>query len=205
MLKNSTLVYLGLLFSLYMVFIATYEFSGSTIKTHFLMESPLRIAWSKLESGLLIITGIYFVAVLAGWGIASVWSWIYLKGVTVEVPGINYSLNRITCSIMISYLVIILFSLLGYALGLLLRHMAITVGVTLVLHLLIPSLGKYDYKNLIITVYKSAYQLEQGIAMNYYPGVSVVTALLILFAYICGIVLFAYLRFYRNWKQGQNW
>lgn len=205
MLKNSTLVYLGLLFSLYMVFISTYEFSTNMVKTHMLIESPLHIAWSKLQSGLIIITGIYFVGIVISWLIASVWSFIYLKNVAVEVPMIVYGLKTIMKSVFISYLVIILFSILSYSLGLLLRHMAVAVGVNLMLHLLIPSFGKYDYKNLVMAVYKSAYQLEQGTALNYFDGVTPVVAFLIVVAYACIIFILAFLRFYKNWRSGQNW
>ena len=205
MLKRSTLIYLGLLCSLYMIFMSTYDFANNTLKTHMLIESPLQIVWSKFISGLIIITGIYFFALAFSWLITSVWSSIYLKKIIIEETVTVYGIKMIIKSILVSYLVIMLFSIISYALAFLLRNMAVAVGVNIMLHLLIPSFGKYDYKNLIMTVYKSAYNLEQSASLNYYDGVNSITAFIMVILYACIIFMVASIRFYKNWRNGQIW
>lgn len=204
-LKKSTLVFLGLLFSLYMVVISTYEFSTNTLKLHMLGCSLKKLIISKLQAGLIIISGIFFSSTFISWIISSIWSIIYLKNVNNNLSPKIYSPQQQFKSILITYIILLLFGLISFATGILVHNMATTVGIILLTHLLIPSLGKYDYKNLILTLYNQAYPLDISIKANYLSGLDPINAFFILLIYSILIFILAYIRFFKQWKNGHNW
>lgn len=189
LLENSTLVFVGLLVGVYMIFLITYEFSEKTIKTRLLIDSPIRILLSKLISGIAIITLVYFSSLLISWVISFAWAEQAVSKVDVSIDLIKFSLGKVLISIFVSYLISLLFSLLGFAIGLLLRKMSLSVLVFFVLHLITPSLGKYDYKNLLLTIFNFGYGLDTGKRIKFIEGVGFVPAVLLVLLYVFIIVV----------------
>lgn len=196
LLENSTLIFIGLLAGIYMIYLITYEFSEKTIKTRLLMDKPIRLLLSKLLSGILIFTVIYFLALLISWCISFVWSEYTLSSIDVDIEYIKFGFDKVMMSVFISYLISFLFLIMGFAIGLLLRKMSLSILTFLVLHLIAPSVGKYDYKNLILTIFSSGFELDMGKRMNFIEGVGFIPSLLIFMVYvfiIIGISIFIYI------------
>ncbi len=79
-----------------------------------------------------------------------------------------------------------MFATLGFVIGLLLRKMSLSLLLFLVMHLIVPSVGKYDYKNLVLTVFSYGFDLDSGKKANFIDGVGFLPSVL-LFALYLGI------------------
>ncbi len=96
--ENATLVFLGLLFGIYMIFLVTYEFSEQTIKTRLLIDAPTRVLLSKLLSGIFVVTLVFFSSLLISGGISYVWASCTLNAVDIDVKPIIFSFGQVTTS-----------------------------------------------------------------------------------------------------------
>lgn len=189
LLEKTTLIFLGLLVGIYMIYISTYENSEKTLKTRLLLDHPLRVVMSKFCSGLIIITGVFCAALCLSWLISLVWSAYVIQPVKLNATASKLGVQETLHSVLISYLIVIVFAAIGFAIGLLFRKMSVGMLLFLLLHLLLPSMGKYDYKNLLMTIFKQGFELDIGSRITFINGVSFANAILALSGYIL-IILF---------------
>lgn len=202
LLENSTLVFLGLIGGLYMIYFITYEFSEKTIKTRLLIDNPIRLLLSKIITGILIITVVYFSSLLISGCISCGWSKYVIHSSNIDMEPIKFGLGKIVSCVMTSYLITLMFSMLGCAIGLLLRKMSLSILFFLVLHLIVPSMGKYDYKNLILSVFSNSFELDMGKRVNFIDGVGLVPSVLIFLLYIFIILIISMLVYILKKRKG---
>ena len=204
LLKNATLVFLGLLVGIYMIFIVTYEYSERTIKTRLLIDGSRRLFLSKFVSGIFIVTVVYFLSLIISWSVSFLWSEKILQSVSISFERNVFDVRQVLLSIVTTYVILLLFSMMGFVIGLFLRKMSVSILVFLVLHLVVPSFGKYDYKNLILTIFSNGFELELEERINYVDGVGVVPSIFIFLIYVFVIFVFSCFSYRIKKNKGGN-
>lgn len=203
LLENSTLVFLGLIGGIYMVYVITYEFSEKTIKTRLLIDNPSRLLLSKIITGILIISVVYFSSLLVSGCISYEWSEYVIRSSNVDIEPIEFGADKILGCVMTSYLITLMFSIFGCAIGLLLRKMSLSILSFLVLHLVVPSMGKYDYKNLILSIFSCSFELDMGKRVNFIDGVGFAPSILVFLFYIFIILIISMLVYKLKKRKGE--
>lgn len=187
LLKNTILVFLSICVSIYMIYISCFEVYEKTLKTRLLMGSFNIIALSKFITGIILVTIAFFISLISSSVISYIWTMFAMQNYPINYVADEISVGKLTSVMFISYIVVLLYSLFGYALGMIIRKISIVILVFLILHLIVPSFGKYDYKNLMLTLYDYMFGDVRKIGVHFISGVNIVVAIVILLFY--GIIL----------------
>lgn len=187
LLKNTILVFLSICVSIYMIYISCFEVYEKTLKTRLLMGSFNIIALSKFITGIILVTIAFLVSLISSSVISYIWIMFAMQNYPINYVADGISVGKLVSVMFISYIVVLLYSLFGYALGMIIRKISIVISVFLILHLIVPSFGKYDYKNLMLTLYDYVFGDVRKIGVHFISGVNIVVAIVILLFY--GIIL----------------
>ena len=194
-LENTLLVYLSLVITIYMIYVSCFEFSELTFKTRLLMGNSTTISLSKLIAGMIVVTGTFIVSLLLSSLIVQPWIIQATKDYAFNHPLTQYSITHILKVGFMSYIILMLYSIFGFSLGSLLRKTSIATVIFLVLHLVVPVLGKYDYKNLVLTIYRDIFGKLMDSTVHIIDGVNITTAFALLTLYSVIVLIFAFIRF----------
>lgn len=201
LLKNSILIFLSLTVAIYMIYISCFEFSQRTIKNRILMGKLPIVLVSKFISGLIIVTCIYFFTLIVSAILSYFWSNIVISKSSVSVKVHILELSSVFNGVFISYIILLFYIITGFLIGILLRKSSLAILLFTVLHLIVPSLGKYDYKNMIFNIYNYGFFISKDLGINFIE-LNIIN-IIVVFIYYISILSFIYLIIYKlNKKKG---
>lgn len=101
--------------------------------------------------------------------------------------------------IITSYFICLIFGTIGYSIGMIFRKIHVAIGAFLILHLTLPVLSKYDYKNSTQNIFYSAYSkdLENNIKVINMSIAEAIISILVFLVILAGI---GWIRFSKSSK-----
>ncbi len=202
LLKNSILVFLSICVAIYMIYFTCFEFSEKTLKTRLLMGNFISIFSSKLVSGIILITSAFIISLFSSTVISYIWSVFETQNHSFFNSIDIINISKVVYSVIMSYIILLIYMIAGFGLGILIRKTSVAIVFFLLLHLIVPSFGKYDYKNLILTIYDDIFGITMSNNINFIKGINVSSAILILLGYILVILLFGYFKYRIDKRKG---
>lgn len=196
-LEFSTFLIFPFIFGIYGVLIANYDLKFKTIKVKAVREEWYKVTLAKILSmilGILITLIIsYSICIFAG-------SLMY-KNAIKDIPISEFNMTifsnpkNIFSAATLSGFLALLFALIGFTLTTIFKSSVIPIIIIVVYNMFIPSLGKYDLKN-IISVIGHKYYSFQGTFKLLKPievsiGVSVFYIIFITFGFVAASLILA--------------
>lgn len=212
-LKNSTLIFLPIIAGLFAIYISTYEFSSNTLKTRILNGTTETVFLSKVLSTVIVFTIVFVLSAIIGLFISVVWSSIVNLGIDISFILPKQSLFNIVINtfkaLLIAYLISIVFLVIGFGLGIISSRFSVALGIFLLYHLVVPNLGKYDIKNLIMNLYYLVFNPEIGVSIINFselniPTVGSLITITVLLFLITGFIKFREMSKYTVWNKTVN-
>ncbi|WP_163654644.1 ABC transporter permease [Listeria sp. PSOL-1] len=144
---------LPLIFGIYSCQLANYDFKYKTAKSQLLLNGYKNFFFSKLLSILLVAIATVFITIILSIGIQYVFNAI--MGVQPNTS-VNY-LGELPLQVVYQILVLILFGVFFFILTTVIRSTLVSIVVLFVYMLLLPNLGGYDLKNLMLLTVSKIY------------------------------------------------
>ncbi|MBC1605490.1 ABC transporter permease [Listeria rocourtiae] len=147
------ILFLPLIFGIYSSQLANYDFKYKTAKSQLLLNGYKNFFFSKLLSILLVAIATVFITIILSIGIQYVFNAI--MGVQPNTS-VNY-LGELPLQVVYQILVLILFGVFFFILTTVVRSTLVSIVVLFVYMLLLPNLGGYDLKNLMLLTVSKIY------------------------------------------------
>ncbi|PQP83090.1 hypothetical protein C0Q44_17290 [Paenibacillus sp. PCH8] len=196
-LEWMTFVFFPIIFVIYSIYIASYDYKYKTIRIKATQMSSSKLITSKLLSlylGVLIIfVTTTLVSFMAGY--------LFHQQLINEIPNdilarFNTSLdhNNLIVQLLFSLMISLIFASIGFLLGILFKSALIPVILFFVYDFIVPVLGKYDIRNIISVIahdifdFKGRFQLFKPTPVSEITSFSIliiVFVLSILLSYVC--------------------
>lgn len=156
-LEAGTSIFFPIAFAILGIYVATYDIKFRTIKMKAVIIGKKNVNLSKqlslLFSSLFIFVVVNSICFLLGY--------LFRLFVLSDFPFNEFSANFITKSfifkILYSYFLCIFFAQLGFTLGYIFKTAFIPIISVLIYYLAIPSLGKYDLKNVLLYLHNKIF------------------------------------------------
>lgn len=201
-LKNSTLVYLPLIAGLIGIYFSSYDLTRNTLKTRLLDGSPQTLFFTKLVVSFFTFFVSYVVSLLFLILISFFWTPNVISAYKSLFNSIIYEVDiyaifgAILGSLFISWFTLVL----TYSIGYLIKKNSISIVIFCTYHLLVPNLGKLDFKNFILNFYLLSYKDSSVVLLPRFVKLnSIMTVSLLLFT-ISVFLLISFIRFNRMSK-----
>lgn len=180
-LEWMTFIFFPIIFTLYSIYISTYDYKYETIKI-----KAAQFSWPKIISAKLfsLYAGVFIIftcTLLVSYAVGN----LLYNGVISSLSSedllkmnLNITNNRLFLQIIFSLAISLLFSTIGFVLGLLFKAALLPIIIFFVYDLIIPIIGKYDIRNMISVIahqifdFKGRFQLFKPVPINYFTSVS---------------------------------
>ena len=200
-LSNTSLVFLPIIASIFAIYIATYDFSANTLKTRMLSGDFKLVYMSKLIGVIVVFTSMFVLSLVIGYGIAYGWSTMTQNDRSLffkDIPYQSVAFIDVFLASMVTYGIALASLLIAFGFGLMCKKGSVAILIFLVYHLVIPSLGKYDFKNIILNIHASMFGVNVQSVSHTQLSLTMTTTLLL--SIVSLFLVCGYLRFYKMSK-----
>ncbi|WP_427182067.1 hypothetical protein [Paenibacillus sp. TC-CSREp1] len=202
-LEWMTFVFFPLIFAIYSIFIASYDYKYKTVSIKATLMAPSQLITSKILSiylGVLIV----FVVTLITSLITGV---IFHNQIISEIPEqtltrFDYAIvpNNLMLQILFSLLVSLIFASIGFFMGILFKSALLPVILFFVYDFIVPVLGKYDLRNLVSVIAHDIFEFKGRFQLFKPTPVSEVTSFTILIIVFALSIFLSYVSFNKQSK-----
>ncbi|GGJ11911.1 ABC transporter permease subunit [Paenibacillus hunanensis] len=191
-----------IIFGLYGLYVATYDYKYKTLKLKMLHATPKHILTVKFIVSLICIIVVMVITLIISC-LAGLVASIYLsKKVPVySFPIVDtFSIGSLPLQLLYALFLCIIFTAIGFLLGIIFKTTLFPAILIFVYNFFVPLLGKYDFKNLIASVAHSIFSFKGKFELIVPVPIPVTQSLFILLLFCLLLIAGSFLLFKRQSK-----
>ncbi|MGO4529485.1 hypothetical protein AB4Z30_10425 [Paenibacillus sp. 2TAF8] len=202
-LEWMTFVFFPLIFAIYSIFIASYDYKYKTVSIKATLMAPSQLITSKILSIFLGVLVVFVVTLFSSLITGVIFHNQVISGIAEQtltrfdnaiVP------NNLTLQILFSLLVSLIFASIGFFMGILFKSALLPVILFFVYDFIIPVLGRYDVRNLISVIAHDIFEFKGRFQLFKPTPVSEVTSFIILIIVFALSIFLSYASFNKQSK-----
>ncbi|MGQ8870721.1 hypothetical protein [Paenibacillus sp. TSA_86.1] len=202
-LEWMTFVFFPLIFAIYSIFIASYDYKYKTVSIKATLTAPSQLITSKILSIFLGVLVIFIITLISSLITGFFFYNQIISGIEEQtLTRFDNAIlpNNLTLQILFSLLVSLIFASIGFFMGILFKSALLPVILFFVYDFIIPVLGKYDLRNLISAIAHDIFEFKGRFQLFKPTPVSEVTSFIILIIVFALSIFLSYASFNKQSK-----
>lgn len=192
-LEYMVFVFCTLIFSIYACFIATYDFRYKTYKNLAIKFNQIEIIMGKLLSCTLIMISSILLALVVSYIGIHVIDFLVRKKVPIDnfsINTFNYE-NGVIPQLFFVFAVLIFYIVVGFAMAYVTKNMIAPAILLLLYGLMVPILGKYDFRNIIsyfsqkLFTFTARFVMFEAKTIDPLFGILLIVSTIVLLLFLC--------------------